>query len=340
MHGDSAMRAGEILEKSIIVNSLDSTFERDFDASYMDELRKLGITAVHNTIARPLLGGDFRPAVKRIDKLYEECTLKGVDKMLIASTCEDILRAKAEGKVAIILGLQSPRPIEEDLSFLRILHRLGLRILQLTYQYKNSVGDGCGERTDCGLSRFGIQMIEEMNRIGVLIDLSHVGFRTSMEAMEISKKPMIFSHSNARAVCDYMRNLRDEQIKALAEKGGVIGWCPGFCPMIKKGAVPTMDDAFNHIDYIIKLAGINHVGIGLDLPRVYTAEDCSNFMRGYPEMVAGDFKYTNETLQNRWTPNLPLTIIKGLLARGYSDQEVEKILGLNHLRVFKEVWGK
>jgi membrane dipeptidase len=143
------------------------------------------------------------------------------DKLLLVKNIGDIQKAKKEGKVGVILAFQDGRPMERDLGFVKIFHQLGLRVSGLTYQRKNYFADGCGERTDSGLSKYGVELIEEMNRVGILIDLTHTGNKSALDVIEVSKEPVIFSHNCAKGLYDHFRNTSDEQLKALAKKGGV-----------------------------------------------------------------------------------------------------------------------
>lgn len=258
---------------------------------------------------------------------------------------EDILQAKQEGKLGIIFHFQNTDPVEDNLDLLRVYHRLGVRMIQRTYNRKNRVGDGCEERTDCGLSRFGIQLIREMNRLGIVVDLSHTGYKTTMEAIEISTAPPIFSHSNCNAVCESPRNITDDQIQAIAARGGVIG-INGFPRFVAKAPRPTLDHFIVHIEHIVQLVGPDHAGLALDyyegMASVATAEQAQA-------------AYERHIASGTWTPEsypappwyypagleLPSgfpNLTKALVARGYSDEDIEKILGGNFLRIFRQVW--
>ena len=145
------------------------------------------------------------------------------DILIPVKTAADILQAKQEGKVGVILGWQNASPIENHLSRFDLFHTLGVRIIQITYNERNLLGNGCYERRDEGLTNFGIDAIKEMNRLGILIDLSHVGDHTTLEAIELSEKPVAITHANARAFVNHVRNKTDEALLLLVEKGGVIG---------------------------------------------------------------------------------------------------------------------
>lgn len=269
------------------------------------------------------------------------------DELLLVSTADDIYRAKEEGKLGIIFHFQGTLPIELNLDLLSVYQRLGVRVIQLCYNMKNFIGDGCDERTDSGLSDFGIKVIHEMNRLGILVDLSHTGYQTTMEAIEISKKPVVFSHSNVDSLCSSPRNLKDDQIKAVANKGGVIG-INGFPAFVAIKDRPTVDDFIDHIDYIRTLVGIEHVGISLDywegMASVASINEAQKLYDGF--VKTGRWKKESYGSPPWWYPEgieepskLP-NLTKALLKRGYSEKDIKLVLGENFIRVYKEVWGK
>ncbi|MBI3944044.1 MAG: membrane dipeptidase, partial [Chloroflexi bacterium] len=175
-----------------------------------------GLTAINATVA---VHENFRQTINNITtwhRLFEQYQ----DLIMPARSVADIKAAKQSGRTGIIFGFQNTAPVEDDLSLLAIFKELGVRIIQITYNEGNYAGAGCLESKDWGLSRFGVDLIEEMNRLGLLIDLSHVGYRTSMEAIEASQQPVAFTHANPRALCDNPRNKTDEQLLAVARKGG------------------------------------------------------------------------------------------------------------------------
>jgi membrane dipeptidase len=256
---------------------------------------------------------------------------------------QDIQRVKQEQKVGMILCMQNSKPVWDDLGLLTIFKNLGMRVIQLTNNSKTPIGDGCYERTDCGLGDFGIKMVEEMNRIGLLIDLSHVGRKTSLDAIEISKDPVAFSHSSAKSLVDHVRNLTDEQIKAVAEKKGVVGITTGggSGSLIRSGGNATIDDFLNHVDYVVNLVGADYVGVGIDFPAFRSREKYEAMKRVTPEIA----KQVGQTYEEyaRGVRGLagPLEypgIAEGLVSRGYSDGDIKKILGENFLRLFNRVW--
>jgi len=250
---------------------------------------------------------------------------------ILAEQVADIRRAKAEGKLAVGFHLQGTNPFGGDINLVETFYRLGVRHALLAYNEKNAVGDGCHERTDAGLSRYGVRLIAEMNRVGMLVDCTHTGYRTSMEAIELSTAPTIFSHSNAHAVWSHDRNLRDDQIRACAAKGGVIGI--NGVGMFLGNNDATPDNFIRHIGHIAGLAGPRHIALGLDL--VYYMDSMlarwranpGRYPEGYPEPPW--YFFAPEDLPR---------LIDGLLQRGYADDDIAGILGENFLRVAEAVW--
>lgn len=253
------------------------------------------------------------------------------DRFVFVETVDDILRAKREGKLALGFHHQGTNALLGDLNMVSLYHKLGMRAMLLCYNQKNSVGDGCHEPTDAGLSRFGRSLIREMNRVGMLVDCSHTGYRTTMDAMEVSESPVVFSHSNARALCDHERNIRDDQIKTCAQTGGVIG-------MNGMGIYIADNDAsneamFRHIDYICELVGWEHVGLGLDF--VYYAERFYEMIRAKPDMYP---PASYPIPQQFFNPEQLPELVELMLKRGYAAEQIRGILGANYLRVARQVW--
>jgi membrane dipeptidase len=253
------------------------------------------------------------------------------DKYVFVEDVGDIERAKREGKLALGFHHQGTNPLQCDLNMVSLYYRLGVRSLLLCYNSKNSVGDGCHEPTDAGLSSFGRSLIREMNRVGMLVDCSHTGHRTTMDAIEASSAPVVFSHSNARALRDHERNIRDDQIRACAQSGGVIG-------MNGMGIYIGDNDAsnaamFRHVDYMCEMVGWQHVGLGLDY--VYFADGFYNLIRAKPEMYPpADYPIPQQFFE----PEQLTGLVGLMLEHGYTDEQVRGILGGNYLRVARDVW--
>jgi membrane dipeptidase len=251
----------------------------------------------------------------------------------IARCRADIDLAHAAGDLAVVLHFQGGDPIEADVNLLDAYHALGVRVIQPTYNARNRLGDGCLERANSGLSKLGRAAIARMNELGIVVDIAHVGRRTSLEVIEVSTAPVIASHGNACGVYDSRRNLTDEQIKAVAASGGVIGVCafPGFVC----AADANLDRVLDHVDYLASLVGAEHVGLGMDFA-TETAEDYDYF--GYEEDTYPRPPWT-------YPPGIAgfadlRNIGTGLAGRGYTAEQIAGIASGNFLRVFGEVWAR
>jgi membrane dipeptidase len=256
----------------------------------------------------------------------------------------DIGRAKKEGTLGLILGFQNTDMIERDLARLDMFHRLGVRIVQLTYNDRNIVGDGCLEPGDAGLSAYGRQVVERMNALGIAVDLSHCGTRTTADGIAASAKPPLITHSGCREVYRHPRSKEDRELKAMADKGGVIGIY--FMPFIGPGpGAPTIEMLLRQIDHAIKVCGADHVGIGSDLstaPIVETAE----YLREHKTFVEGRIARgisAPDEARPLFIPELNHSrriegVVRGLQQRKYPAAAIEKVIGGNFHRAFKEIW--
>lgn len=253
------------------------------------------------------------------------------DKFTLVKNVEDILTAKKENKLALGFWFQGSTPLANDINLIETYYILGIRQILLTYNTRNAIGDGILEKKDAGLSAFGYKVIEEMNRVGMLIDMSHGGIKTSLDVIEASKDPVIFSHSNAQGINPHIRNLTDEQIKAIASRAGLIGI--NGTGLILGAEEPTVEKYVEHINYICNLVGsVDNIAMGLDL--IYFNEMLPIFFEksglSYPKGYLGSMK----GLQ----PEQIDEIIETLIRSNYSDADIKKILGENFLRVAGHVW--
>jgi membrane dipeptidase len=257
----------------------------------------------------------LKRTLQLIDCIYQQVEENKED-LSVAINYEQIKTTISSGKIAAILSIEGGEALEGDLGVLRMLYRLGVRLLTLTWNQRNQIADGIGEsRTKSGLTEFGLKVIDEMNKLGMLIDVSHLSEASFWDVVKRSKSPVVASHSNCYALCPHLRNLKDGQIKALAEKGGIIGVTFVSDFLINKNRESTIKDVVEHIDYLVKKVGFDYVGLGSDFDGT----------RILPVGLEGVDKIPN--------------ITEEMLNRGYKKKEIRKILGENWLRVFKEVVG-
>jgi membrane dipeptidase len=257
----------------------------------------------------------------------------------------DIGKAKKAKRTGLIYGVQDGVAFESELSRLDDLHALGLRVVQPTYNRRNLLGDGCLEPANAGLSRAGVEAIERMNALGILVDLSHCGRQTAADAIRVSRKPVAFTHTGCQALADHPRNRTDEELRAVADKGGVSGIY--FMPYLSEGRQPTAADIVRHLEHMVQVAGEDHVSIGTDGCISPTTVD-----EKYKEAFAKDTRERRESgIGAPWeteqgylfaadlnTPRRFATLAMMLADRRHSAVRIEKILGGNLLRVFGETW--
>jgi membrane dipeptidase len=268
-----------------------------------------------------------------------------------AATPDDILKAKKNGKRCLYLttnGVPVPkcfRTTEEALTHIRTFFQLGVRMMHLTYNRRNLIGDGCAEARDGGLSDFGQAVITEMNQAGVIVDIAHSGVQTGMHAAKYSGKPVVISHATCAALSDHCRAKPDELIRAVADTGGIIGIC--CVPAFLQGS-GDISAFLDHIDYAVKLVGADHVAIGTDVAAQCLPDERKSTSPSLPRSQRFESLWpkNDELFQPEWQQpqmhqslawtNWPLFTV-GMVQRGYSDNDIQKILGGNILRVAREV---
>jgi membrane dipeptidase len=299
-------------------------------ARYLPDLRAGGVDAILTTVASL---EDCRYAVGALAAWLAKANAENAP-IRLATTVADFRQAKRDGVLAVGFHFQGGNPLEADVDLVDAYHALGVRVMQLTYNARNFIGDGCLEEANAGLSAFGRKVVRRLDERRIAIDVSHVGERTSLDAIALASRPVIATHANARAVCASPRNLSDEQIRALAATGGVIGLC-AFPAFVSAASPPTLDQLLDHADYISNLVGPQHVGIGLD----FAVEDEGDYeYYGYDPRYYPLPPWTWPTGLDQFFRDVP-NITAGLQRRGYGDDEVRGILGENFLRVFAEIWG-
>ena len=332
--------ARSLYDEAVVIDALNVS-NWDSDAVY-ESLNAGSVAAINATQAT---WEGYEETLDMIAKWYVRFRERP-DQILLVETVDDIHRAKREGKTGIIFGWQNTSPIENDLDRLALFHKLGVRIMQVTYHERNLLGDGCMERQDGGLTNFGIDAVKEMNRLGILLDLSHVGIATTQESIEVSEKPVAITHANAKSYFDHRRNKTDKAIKTMAEKGGVIGatCIRGF---LRNTLTAQLDDYLDAIDHLVQMVGVDHVSLGTDHTQDQP-EEFWKFIGGqqgtkYPSSFTppngGPLPWYDQYPDELKTPDQLPIMSEALLKRGYSDEDVLKILGGNWLRLFGEVWA-
>jgi len=268
------------------------------------------------------------------------------DVFLHVQNAADLDRARNERRLGIIFTFQGTEPLGEDADRIPMFREMGLRVMQLTHNRRNLVGDGCMEAGNAGLSKFGYQVVERLNAEKLVIDLSHGSPRTTSEAIRASKAPVLIGHTGCRALADLPRNVADAELRALADKGGVAGII--FWPYLRVDAQPMAIDVIRHLEHAIKVCGEDHVGIGTDSD-VAPVKRTPEWERENREWVKGAKQEGTFTAARpddlyNFIPDLNVAnrfevLAARLSARGHSDARIEKILGGNFARVMREVWG-
>jgi len=327
----TAGRAQGLHHDSIVV---DAACPGEYWTENLDQWLTGGATCCFVTVATTESCRDAMGAIASFYQLARE----SADRVVVATTTEEIRQAKRDGKLAVVLQFQGTHPIEYDPNLVEVYWRLGVRVVQLAYNQRSPVCDGCEEPGDAGLSRLGLRVVSELDRLGMAVDLSHTGERASLEAVEVSSSPCIVSHSNCKAVHESKRNISDELVRKVAEKGGVIG-LNGFPAFVAATRAPTLDDLIDHLVHIDSIAGSGHAGLGLDYWQGTEAD--------YQAMVSAGIWHPDNYPPPPWNfpagiedPSTLDRLTDRLVQRGYSDEEIRGVLGENWMRVLDQIWSR
>jgi len=312
----------------------------------LEDVRQSGVTAVNLTVNDVGNGPNkFELTVKGIAAADRELN-DHPDVFLKVLRGSDISLAKQTQRLGLIYGFQDTSMLDGDLDRLAVFHNLGLRISQPTYNRRNLMGDGCLEAADGGLSRLGFEFIAEVNRLRILLDLSHAGRTVIVQGIKASKSPMAITHTGCRALADLPRNTEDASLKALADRGGVAGIY--FMPFLRTAGQPHAEDLIRHLEHTVNVCGEDHVGIGTDgaISAVVVDETFRSQHRKEVEKrqkagisAPGESPDVFNYIPEYNSPRRFLTLAEDLVQRGWSDGRIEKILGGNFARLFSEVWG-
>ena len=330
----------ELVQRSLVIDMLaplkidfnPEAFSLPLSEADADRFRSCGITAFHNSVGV----GTYDEALQFI-AAWSGFAGRNSEVFSLVGRVEDIDRAKAKRKTAVVMGLQNADQFRTP-SDVKDFYDLGLRCAQLTYNTQNLIGSGSTERVDGGVTDYGIKIIEAMNDAGMLIDVSHSGDRTTLDAIELSPRPIAITHSNCRALNNHPRLKTDEAIKKLAAKGGVMG-ITGVRNFVKDKEPTTIEDIVDHIDHVVKLVGIEHVGIGSD----------SDLM-GYDHMPKDQYEKLKAAYKASYSfrsridtdgfdhPQKVYDLTEALLRRGYGEANIQAVLGGNFRRLLGATW--
>lgn len=323
MHFDLPL---DLYEKRNHPGALASHYLPEFEAG---DISVLGAALYVEDRYLPELG--LRVALDQVAQLYSE--VEGTNRFAICKTSEEIARARKEKQIALIITMEGVEPLGEDLNLLRVFYQLGLRMAGLTHARRNAAGSGgifsaSGSPRD-GLTGFGREVVKECERLGIIIDLAHINPKGFEEIVELTKKPLIVSHTNARKFYNIERNISDEQIKMIGERRGVVG--VNAILVSPNPSESTIDRYVDHIEHVIGLIGIDGVGIGFDF--------CEYLFDQLPENVRKEL--AAKLTAPHFIPDLTnhshaRNLTSKLIERGFSDADIEKILRVNWLRVFEE----
>lgn len=339
-------------ERAVVIDAMGTIGDPDATAlesppseRLLRDIRAAGLTAVSMTLSVGSNGDRLSKAMQRI-AIFDEKVAAAPDALMRVRTAADLRTAKQTGRLGLIYNVQDTSLLENDLTRVELLHALGLRQMQLTYNVRNLVGDGCLERGNAGLSNLGRALVAELGRTRIVMDLSHAGERTIAEAIAEAKLPPVISHTGCRDLRDHPRNVYDAELRALAAKGGVVGIY--FMPFLVERGAARKDDLIRHIEHAANLCGEDHVGLGTDgmlsaraIDDEYRAALRDDYETRVKQGIAapGEGPDAYQVVPDYNEPRRMQRLAEDLSARGWSGSRIEKLLGGNFARVFTEVWG-
>jgi membrane dipeptidase len=337
-------RAVKLVTESVVIDMLaplkltlsPTIFDQPLSPGDLSDFRASGVTAMHHAYA---IGG-FGAKEEALAYIasWSSYIANHSELFTLIRRANDIDVAKRGGKVGVIMGIQNADHFQNPDDVVEFF-RLGLRCAQLTYNSQNFVGGGSTERVDAGVSDYGVSIMQAMNKVGMLIDVSHSGDRTTLDAIELSERPIAITHSNCRAIAPHPRNKSDEAIRKLAAKGGVMG-ITGVRMFVRDSDPTSVIHIVDHIEHVVKLAGIEHVGIGSDAD-----------LNGYDDMPADQYARLKAAYKSGYAfrdkididgfdhPRKYFALADELIRRGYSDANISLILGKNFRRLLSATWG-
>lgn len=340
---DYSPRARAIVERSLVIDMLalptldfsPEAYAGQVSAEDAAMFRGCGITGFHNAVG--IGGPNAHEDALHFLAAWQGFVGRNSNLFCVVDKAMDLDRAKREGKIAVIMGVQNSEHFLKP-DDVKDFYQLGQRCSQLTYNSQNLIGSGSTDRVDGGVSDFGVEIIRAMNETGMLIDVSHSGDRTTLDAIELSARPLAITHSNCRALVDHPRLKTDEAIRKLADKGGVMG-ITGVRMFVRDRDPTTVEHMVDHIEHVAKLVGIEHVGIGSDAD-----------LNGYDDMPADQLKQLRASYKASYAfrdkididgfdyPKKVFDLAESMIRRGYSDADIGLVLGGNFRRLLGEIW--
>lgn len=341
---DVSPRARAVVERSLVIDMLGVLAIDDRPEAFAGRIndadakmfRECGISGFHNSYG--IGGPNAYEDVMTYLAAWQGFVGRNDDLFLLVDKAGDLDRAKAQGKIAVMMGVQNADHFRTPAD-VKSFQQIGQRCSQLTYNSQNLIGSGSTDRIDGGVSDFGVAIIKAMNESRMLVDVSHCGDKTTLDAIDLSAGPIAITHSNCRALVDHPRLKTDEAIRKLAAKGGVMG-ITGVRMFVKGSDPTTVDDMVDHIDHVAKLVGIEHVGIGSD-----------SDLDGYDDLPADKLKQLRAAYKKSYAfrerididgfdhPKKIFDLADALIRKGYSDNDIGLVLGGNFRRLLGEVWG-
>jgi membrane dipeptidase len=331
---DLPQRVKDVHASSIVI---DGSIVIEQSPAHFARAKAGGVTAVNHTVTDPY--SDLQASLRQVNH-WRRWIEQNADNAMLVTTIEDLHAAKKSGREGVIFGPQNTEMIGLDLSMIGVFRDLGVRIMQLTYQRQNWIGSGCGEANDAGITQFGKQFIKEMDELGIVVDVSHCGQKTTVEAMAASKNPIMITHSFAAKLSPHIRAKTDDTLRALGEHKGVLG-ITGLSPYLYHPDAPTKQPDIarlvEHIDHIANIAGIDCIAIGLDFDETFTPEKRAAGAKKHGPLL-GTWPWGERRCKTLDDASGMPNITAGLVAAGYSDDDIRKVLGGNWMRVMSAVW--
>ena len=333
--GQRKQSVDSLYDQAIVIDSL--SVGRQWGKVAYEAVKRSGYTGIQTSLHNRTWDGALSDISAWNDRISEH-----PDLFMKATAATHFRQAKKENKLAVMYGHQNTTMIENKMERLDVLHDMGTRCIQLTYNSRNLIGDGCTERTNAGLSDFGVDVVKRMNELGIIVDLSHCGKQTSYDGIQFSDPPACFTHTMCESIYrNHPRAKTDNQIRTMADKGGVMGVAAlGYFVGPDPGGKTTIETYLDHVDHAVKVGGIDHVALCTDFPiqgiKVWATKET------WYEPRLKSFKPSYNVKWPPWIPDLDKpgrfrSVAHGLNKRGYSDDKIEKILGLNWLYYFDTV---